>query len=226
MATFTTNKFGKVKFFRNEVATPAFLEEHEVSYIRNSEYSDVIICRSQDESNRLYLVDIWQLRAANTQTMDKRYAGIYALPEAQRPAAIDLIGAEQPYEKLGEQLYFCRAPDEGPQRVSLPNAAQAAAVAAGVRPTAAQWFSSFVEDAFFGFASWQEFTYDGIRRPPRSFGAPLALIKRQLDQLQRRDIMRYELLARDAGVYLRFNRQFLPGLDFGKLPLFFDTFLY
>jgi hypothetical protein len=39
-------------------------------------------------------------------------------------------------------------------------------------------------------------------------------------------VMAYEALPKEAGFYLRFNRQYLPGIKQEKLPQFFATFMF
>lgn len=227
MDSFTINKAGKVEFFGMTTATPDFLLKHGVSYAHQGHSLDVIVETRQDGTPLMYLLaDNQQLRVVTLPELSKRYAHLDGKPESAKKRALTVIADEHSHSELGELLYLAHYEDVDSQ-APLLNAAYNAAKGAGVTHATARWFGqSFVQDAFFGYGEDQEFTDQGVFRGPAAFDSTPATVKQQLKRLQQAGIMAYEALPKEAGFYLRFNRQSLPIINQEKLPRFFDTFMY
>lgn len=222
------NKAGKVEFFGSTTATPDFLQKHGISYAHKGHSMDVMVGTGQNEHPQMYLLDGLgqQLRVMSLPELDKRYAHLNGKPDSIKMKALALVADEDPQGRLGELVYLAFHEDVD-NRVGLIGAAYEAAKSAGVTHATARWFGQyFVQDAFFGYGTDQEFTDQGVFRGPEAFDSEAVTVSRQLKKLQQAGVMTYEALPKAAGYYLRFNRQSLPGINYEKLPRFFDTFLF
>lgn len=218
----------KVTFFGMTTATPAFLAQHQIAYVSKGNFLDVVAETQSNGRPLLYLLDglHQQLRSVTMPDLLQRYAHLGGNSEAVREKALAILASEHAPPDLGHQLYLARHEDSD-NRAGLLHAAYDAALAAGVTHATARWFGQdFVQDAFFGYGLDQEFTNRGLFRGPDAFSTGHKTVKRQLSQLQLAGVMRYEALPKEAGFFLRFNRQYLPGLAQPPLPGFFSTFLY
>lgn len=228
MDSFSTNKAGKVEFFGMTTATPDFLLKHNISYVHKGHSMDVMVETGEAGNPQMYLLNGLgqQLRKVTLAELAKRYAHLDGKSEAVIKKALAVLAKEDSQSELGELLYLAHYEDVN-SRAALLGAAYDAAKDSGVTHATARWFGQyFVQDAFFGYGMDQEFTDQGVFRGPEAFDSSPTTVKKQLKQLQQAGVMAYEVLPKEAGFYLKFNRQYLPGIKQESLPQFFETFLF
>jgi len=219
MAKFTVTETGKVEFFGLTTATPDFLEKHGITSAQKLDSDDLLVQTRPDGTTTWYVYEGIEQKLRLVSLAGH-------LPAIPSPAALEETFASHAGTRLGELLYRGHF-DDVDTRAGLIDVTYDAAISAGVTHATARWFACyFVEDAFLGLGMDQEFTERGVFRGPDAFSSSPETVKKQLTQLQRAGLLRFEAVAKQGGFYVQFNRLSFPGVPLEKLPDFFSSLLY